>query len=65
MIYNESQIDECAMQVISDIIGNVFDYSDENKDMDNMRLVTLGEVTGVVMLAESLKAAIKEGKENV
>lgn len=63
MIYNESQIDECAMQAISDIIGNVYEYSDDDKDTDNMRLITLGEVTGIVKLAESLKAAVKEEKE--
>ena len=62
MIYEEMQVDVIAMQAISDIIGDVYDYSDEDKDEDHMRIAALAEISGAVKLAESIKAAIKEAK---
>lgn len=59
MKLDESQINYSAMQIISETIGNVFEYCDHTEDCDALRLATLGEIAGIINLADRLKEVLK------
>lgn len=48
-------IEQAAFNVISEIVDNVFEYCDSDENADHMRLVTLGEIQGVIKFVEDVK----------
>lgn len=59
---NESKIYEIAVKLISDTIGCIYEYCED--ESDNTRLVTLGEVSGICALAEKLTEEMQRGEQN-
>jgi hypothetical protein len=59
MKLDESQINYSAMQVISETIGCIYDYSDREENFDNYRVAALGEISGIIKLADRLKEVLK------
>lgn len=49
---DNAKINVTAIKLINDTLGCIYEYCD--KENDNTRLVTLGEVSGICALAEKL-----------
>lgn len=59
MKINEANIDYNAQRLISEIIGEPFEYNDENKGDEYIRTLTIGECKGVLLMAEVMKAVLR------
>ena len=59
MKIDEGQIDFSALRTIEAIIGSPYEYADGENDQDNQRLLILGEIRGVLDLANELKGVAK------
>jgi hypothetical protein len=55
-----TKIDRLAIAEIEGITGIVYEYADANQDSENMRLITLGEVSGVLRFAKTLKQELRK-----
>lgn len=61
MKIDESSINHNAIRVINEIIGIPYEYCEKsNNDSDGMRLLSLGGIYGVIMLADELKKLLKD-----
>ena len=56
-------IDSIALKTIYGIVGSIYNYIRDNKEDDYMRVATLGEISGVMRLAEELKTYDKGGND--
>lgn len=52
---NEDKINTIAMNLLSEIAGTVYDCMDDNADMENIRILTLGNIWGVIEMANALR----------
>ena len=50
-----------AYNAIADIVGNPWEYFDEDETADHMRIATLGAVYGIMLLTESVCERLKRG----
>lgn len=50
-----------AYNTIADIVGNPWEYLDEDETADHMRVATLGEIYGIMLLTESVCESLKKG----
>lgn len=60
MKIDEGCINHNIALVINDGMGSPWEYGERSDDADNMRLLTLGFVHGVLTLGEALKDVLKE-----
>ena len=61
MKIDESSINHNAMRMIKEFVGIPLEYCDTtDHNADGCRIVTLGVVYGVIILADELKKLLKE-----
>lgn len=60
MKIDEACINHNAVRLINEIMGNPYEYGDQDESTDHLRLLTLGEVRGVLDMAEAMKAVLSE-----
>lgn len=53
----EEKINSIAFRLIEDNVSELYDFSDDKND--NIRLATLGEIRGIILLAIELKKELK------
>ena len=63
MKIDEACINHNAVRLINEIMGNPYEYGDQDESTDHLRLLTLGEVRGVLEMTEAMKKALK-GEED-
>lgn len=63
MKIDEACIDHNAVKLINKIMGNPYEYGDQDKFTDHLRLLTLGGVRGVIDMVEAMKKVMK-GEED-
>lgn len=51
----EADINRIAIQVIEERLGVVYAYSSDTDGADHTRLVTLGEISGILNMASAVK----------
>ena len=61
-VITEADIDRAALEVISEISDCLYEYTTDNDD--NMRLVTLGNIAGVIDMARAIKKRCGFNKRN-
>lgn len=61
MKIDESSINHNALRMIKEVVGIPWEYCDTtDHDADGCRIVTLGAVYGVILLADELKQLLKQ-----
>ena len=60
MKIDEACINHTALRVINEIVGNPYEYGDQDESADHVRLMTLGAVSGVLDMAEAMKKVLGE-----
>ena len=56
----ENYINYTALRLINGIAGIPCEYGDQDESADHLRLMTIGEVRGVLDMAEAMKEVLKE-----
>ena len=59
MKIDEGCINHNALRLIDEIIDSPYEYSEENPDSDHMRLLVLGEIRGIIQMADAMKEVLK------
>ena len=60
MKIDEACINYNAVRLINEIMGNPYEYGDQDESTDHLRLLTLGAVRGVLDMAEAMKEVLSE-----
>ena len=60
MKIDEACINHNAVRLINEIVGIPYEYGDQDESADHCRLLTLGEVRGVLEMAEAMKEVLSE-----
>lgn len=60
MKITEEVIDKSFANLVNDCIIDLYDFSNRSDADDNMRLLALGEIHGMLLLASVLKEKLKE-----
>ena len=60
MKIDEACINYNAVRLINEIMGNPYEYGDQDESADHFRLMTLGAVRGVLDMAEAMKKVLSE-----
>jgi hypothetical protein len=63
MKIDEACISYTALRLINEIVGNPYEYGDQDESTDHLRLLTLGEVRGVLEMEEEMKEVLKGGED--
>lgn len=63
MKIDEACINHNALRLINEIVGNPYEYGDQDENADHFRLLTLGEVCGVLDMAEAMKKVLSIEQE--
>lgn len=58
MKIDEASINHNALKLIDEMISCPFDYCSEKPEEDHMRLVTIGEIAGVIEMAKAMKKVL-------
>ena len=56
----ENYINHTALRLINEIVGSPYEYGDQDESTDHLRLLTLGEVRGVLEMTEAMKKVLSE-----
>lgn len=63
MKIDEACVNHNALRLINEIVGCPYEYGDQDESADHLRLLTLGEVRGVLDMAEAMKKVLKGEEE--
>ncbi len=58
MQINHENIEYNALREISELVSELYEYTDEKEGFDNIRLATLGEIRGICRFAEIMKEVL-------
>ena len=58
MKIDENCINHNTVRLIKEILGNPMEYNDENPMEDHARIQTLGEIYGILAMAETMKEVL-------
>lgn len=59
MKIDEASINHNALKLIDETLGSSFDYCGEKPEEDHMRLLVLGEISGIIEMANAMKKVLK------
>ena len=59
MKIDEASINHNALRLIDEIISCPFDYCEDKPEEDHMRLLTLGDVAGIIEMAKEMTKVLK------
>lgn len=63
MKIDEACIDHNAVKLINEIMGDPYEYGDQDETADHCRLITIGAVRGVLDMAEAMKKVLSVEQE--
>lgn len=52
-------IDYNALRLIGEIVSELYEFTDKDENMENMRIATLGEIRGICQMADTMKEVLK------
>lgn len=58
MNITEDLIDTVALRLIESVTCDIYGMCDAGTDMENMRLVTLGHINGILDMAQQMKKEV-------
>ena len=56
---DESCINHNAVRLIGEMVSELYELTDQDASMDNMRIATLGEIRGICQMADAMKEVMK------
>jgi len=59
MKIDEACINDNALKLIEGELATPFEYTDEDENQDRTRIITLGEITGIILMANQMKEVLK------
>ena len=59
MKIDEACINHNALRLINEIVGDPYEYGDQDESADHCRLLTIGVVRGVLDMVEAMKKVLK------
>ena len=62
MKITEDGINHNALRLIEAELGCLYDYSDQDENLDHTRLLTLGYINGVIAMANEMKEELKDDR---
>jgi hypothetical protein len=54
-----SNIDYNALRLIGEMVSELYEFTDSDANMENMRIATLGEIRGICQMADTMKEVLK------
>ncbi len=60
MKIDEACINDNALKLIEGELATPFEYTDEDENLDHTRILTLGEITGIILMANQMKEVLKK-----
>lgn len=52
-------IDYNALRLIGEMVSELYEFTDQDASMENMRIATLGEIRGICQMADAMKEVLK------
>jgi hypothetical protein len=52
-------IDYNALRLIGEMVSELYEFTDSDANMENMRIATLGEIRGICQMAATMKEVLK------
>ena len=52
-------IDYNALRLIGEMVSELYEFTDQDESMENMRIATLGEIRGICRMADVMKEALR------
>lgn len=59
MRINQENINYNVRRMVEDLVEQLYDYSDDTGDSDNLRIATLGEIKGICEFAKCMEEVLK------
>ncbi len=59
MNIDEACINHNALKLIEEELASPYDYLDQDENQDRTRIITLGEITGIILMANQMKEVLK------
>lgn len=59
MKIDEASINHNALRLIDEAISSPYDYCEKTLEADHMRLLTIGEISGIIFMANAMKEVLK------
>ena len=59
MKIDESCINHNALRLIGEMVTELYEFTDSDASMENMRIATLGEIRGICQMAVAMKEVLK------
>lgn len=59
MKIDESCINHNALRLIGEMVSELYEFTDKDESMENMRIATLGEIRGICQMADAMKEVLK------
>lgn len=59
MQISKKNIDYNVRRMVSELVDSLYDFTDDSKDFDNIRVATLGEIRGICEFAKCMEEVLK------
>ena len=59
MKINYENIDYNALCLIGEMVSELYEFTDSDANMENMRIATLGEIRGICQMANTMKEVLR------
>lgn len=59
MKINYENIDYNAVRLIGEMVSELYEFTDQDESMENLRIATLGEIRGICRMADVMKEALR------
>ena len=59
MKIDESCINHNALRLIGEMVSELYEFTDQDESMENMRIATLGEIRGTCQMADATKEVLR------
>jgi hypothetical protein len=59
MKISSENIDYNALRLIGEMVSELYEFTDSDANMENMRIATLGEIRGICQMADAMKEVLR------
>lgn len=59
MKINYENIDYNALHLIDEMVSDLYEFTDSDANLENMRIATLGEIRGICKMADAMKEVLR------
>lgn len=59
MKIDEGCINHNAVRLIGEMVSELYEFTDDDGDLEHTRIATLGEIRGICQMADAMKEVLK------